>query len=106
MSVGYSAAMGILTEDMREALMVPKTAVLAEGDLSIVFTVRNGQAYKITLDLQKEAFAEAPTGHIAIHDHKFESKVGMLIRCNHRRANQSLTPPNSVGRYCTSFDLF
>lgn len=40
----------ILTEDSREALMVPKSAVLAEGDRSIVFAVREGRAFKIVLD--------------------------------------------------------
>jgi RND family efflux transporter MFP subunit len=40
----------ILTEDLREALMVPKAAVLAEGDRSIVFVVRDDHGHKVTLD--------------------------------------------------------
>ena len=40
----------ILTEESRRAMMVPKTAVLAEGDDSIVFVVRDGIATKIVLD--------------------------------------------------------
>ncbi|MHC5072141.1 MAG: efflux RND transporter periplasmic adaptor subunit, partial [Planctomycetota bacterium] len=39
----------ILTEESRRAIMVPKTAVLAEGDESIVFVVRDGIATKIVL---------------------------------------------------------
>jgi len=39
----------ILTEESRRAIMVPKTAVLAEGDESIVFVVRDGVAIKIVL---------------------------------------------------------
>jgi len=39
----------ILTEKSRRAIMVPKTAVLAEGDESIVFVVRDGVATKIVL---------------------------------------------------------
>ena len=40
----------ILTEKSRRAIMVPKTAVLAEGDESIVFVVRDGVATKIVLE--------------------------------------------------------
>lgn len=40
----------ILTEELREALMVPKAAVLAEGDRSVVFVVREDRAHKVTLD--------------------------------------------------------
>ena len=40
----------ILTEDLREALMLPKAAVLAEGDRSVVFVVREDRAHKVTLD--------------------------------------------------------
>jgi multidrug efflux pump subunit AcrA (membrane-fusion protein) len=40
----------ILTESLREALMVPKLAVLAEGERSIVFAVRDGTARKVVLD--------------------------------------------------------
>jgi multidrug efflux pump subunit AcrA (membrane-fusion protein) len=40
----------ILTESLREALMVPKLAVLAEGERSIVFAVRDGIARKVVLD--------------------------------------------------------
>jgi RND family efflux transporter MFP subunit len=40
----------ILTESTREALMVPKSAVLADGPLSVVFVVRGDTASKITLD--------------------------------------------------------
>lgn len=50
----------ILTEEKREALMVSKAAVLAEGDQSIVFVVRDGRANKITLDpgLEEQAWVE------------------------------------------------
>jgi len=50
----------ILTEEKREALMVPKTAVLAEGEQSIVFAVRDGRAFKILLDpgLEEQAWVE------------------------------------------------
>ena len=40
----------ILTEESRRAIMVPKTAVLAEGEDSIVFVVRDGTAIKIVLE--------------------------------------------------------
>lgn len=45
----------ILTEDRREALMVPKTAVLAEGDAAVVFFVRKpegklGRARRLVLE--------------------------------------------------------
>ena len=40
----------ILTEKVRQALMVPKAAVLSEGDRSIVFAVRNGKVYEVDLD--------------------------------------------------------
>lgn len=39
----------ILTEESRRAIMVPKTAVLAEADESIVFVVRDGIATKVVL---------------------------------------------------------
>ncbi len=40
----------ILTEGLREALMVPKAAVLADGDASIVFAVRDGRASRVVLE--------------------------------------------------------
>ena len=40
----------ILTEQVRDALMVPKSAVLADGDLSYVFTVKTGSAHKVLFD--------------------------------------------------------
>ena len=50
----------IMTEDLRPALMVPKTAVLAEGDLSVVFAVRDGKANRVALDpgLETETHVE------------------------------------------------
>jgi membrane fusion protein (multidrug efflux system) len=45
----------ILTEDLREALMVPKTAVLAEIETAVVFAVRDGRATRIALDPGLEA---------------------------------------------------
>jgi RND family efflux transporter MFP subunit len=39
----------ILTESLRDALMVPKSAVLAEGDRSIVFAIRDGIAHRVEL---------------------------------------------------------
>jgi RND family efflux transporter MFP subunit len=40
----------ILTEAEREALMVPKIAVLAEGEVAVVMAVRNGKACRVDLD--------------------------------------------------------
>ncbi|MEM7201738.1 MAG: efflux RND transporter periplasmic adaptor subunit [Planctomycetota bacterium] len=40
----------ILTEALRDALMVPKTAVLIDGEDSVVFALRNGRAHKVVLD--------------------------------------------------------
>lgn len=40
----------ILAEDEREALMVPKSAVLNEGSASVVFVVRDGIARRVVLD--------------------------------------------------------
>lgn len=40
----------ILAEAQREALMVPKTAVLAEGEVAVVMVVRNGKACRVDLD--------------------------------------------------------
>lgn len=40
----------IMTEDLREALMVPKLAVLSEGDVSVVFAVRDGKVNRVVLD--------------------------------------------------------
>ncbi len=50
----------VLTEELREALMVPKAAVLAEGERSIVFAVREGRAVKVVLDagLEERDFIE------------------------------------------------
>ncbi|MEZ5963485.1 MAG: efflux RND transporter periplasmic adaptor subunit [Planctomycetota bacterium] len=50
----------VMTEDERDALMVPKAAVLAEGDRSIVFAVRDGRATKVLLDpgLEERDFIE------------------------------------------------
>lgn len=47
---GMFVRVRILTEDLRDAVMVPKAAVLAEGERSIVFVVRDGKALKVTLD--------------------------------------------------------
>jgi RND family efflux transporter MFP subunit len=51
----------ILTESLRDALMVPKAAVLAEGERSLVFAVRGGRACKVWLDpgLEERLFVEA-----------------------------------------------
>jgi RND family efflux transporter MFP subunit len=50
----------IRTEDLREALMVPKAAVLSEGDVSVVMVVREGKASRVTLDpgLELEKWVE------------------------------------------------
>jgi multidrug efflux pump subunit AcrA (membrane-fusion protein) len=40
----------ILAESLREALMVPKAAVLSEGDVSVVMVVRDGKAMRVGLD--------------------------------------------------------
>lgn len=40
----------ILAEDERQALMVPKTAVLSEGEVSVVMVVRGGRACRLDLD--------------------------------------------------------
>lgn len=40
----------ILAEDKRPALMVPKTAVLSEGQVSVVMVVRDGKANRVDLD--------------------------------------------------------
>ncbi|MGE3175305.1 MAG: efflux RND transporter periplasmic adaptor subunit [Planctomycetota bacterium] len=40
----------IRAEELREALMVPKTAVLSEGAVSVVMTVRDDKACRIDLD--------------------------------------------------------
>jgi RND family efflux transporter MFP subunit len=50
----------VLTEELREALMVPKAAVLAEGARSVVFVVRDGRALKVVLDagLEERDFIE------------------------------------------------
>jgi multidrug efflux pump subunit AcrA (membrane-fusion protein) len=50
----------ILTEDQRQALMVPKAAVIAEGELAVVFAVRDGRATRIVLDpgLEQQTFIE------------------------------------------------
>ncbi len=51
----------ILTESLRDALMVPKAAVLAEGERSMVFVVRGGRACKVWLDpgLEERLYVEA-----------------------------------------------
>ena len=51
----------ILTELDREALMVPKAAVLSDGELAVVFAVRNGFVRKITLDqgLEQKEWVES-----------------------------------------------
>jgi membrane fusion protein, multidrug efflux system len=53
----------VLTEEERDALMVPKAAVLAEGERSIVFVVRDGRATKVVLDpgLEERDFIESRT---------------------------------------------
>ena len=50
----------ILAEDLREALMVPKSAVLSEGDTSVVMVARNGKAFRTDLDpgLELDDFVE------------------------------------------------
>lgn len=50
----------ILTEERRDALMVPKAAVIAEGERSIVYAVRNGQTHKVVVDpgLEERLFLE------------------------------------------------
>jgi RND family efflux transporter MFP subunit len=40
----------IMTEEKREALMLPKSAVLSEGDVAVVFAVRDGKANRVALD--------------------------------------------------------
>ena len=40
----------ILAESLREALLVPKAAVLSEGDVSVVMVVRDGKACRVDLD--------------------------------------------------------
>lgn len=40
----------ILAEDLREALLVPKGAVLSEGDTSVVMVARGGKAFRVDLD--------------------------------------------------------
>jgi membrane fusion protein (multidrug efflux system) len=44
----------ILTEQQREAVMVPKAAVLNDGAQSIVFVVRDGTAHRIVLEVGLE----------------------------------------------------
>ncbi len=50
----------VMTEESRTALMVPKAAVLAEGEQSIVFAVRNGRAFQIVLNpgLEEQSYVE------------------------------------------------
>ena len=50
----------ILAEDLREALMVPKSAVLSEGDTSVLMVARNGKAFRTDLDpgLELDDFVE------------------------------------------------
>jgi RND family efflux transporter MFP subunit len=50
----------ILAEDLREALMVPKSAVLSEGDTSVVMVARDGKAFRTDLDpgLELDDFVE------------------------------------------------
>ena len=40
----------IRAENLREALMVPKAAVLSEGEISVVMVVRDGKATRVDLD--------------------------------------------------------
>jgi RND family efflux transporter MFP subunit len=40
----------IRAEELRPALMVPKAAVLSEGDVSVVMAARNGKACRVDLD--------------------------------------------------------
>lgn len=40
----------IRAEEMREALMVPKAAVLSEGDVAVVMAARGGKAVRVDLD--------------------------------------------------------
>lgn len=50
----------ILAEDLREALMVPKQAVLNNGDLTVVYAVRDGKAYEVDVDpgIEKDDWVE------------------------------------------------
>jgi multidrug efflux pump subunit AcrA (membrane-fusion protein) len=50
----------ILTEQLRDALMAPKAAVLADGDSSCVMCIRGGAARKVVFDpgLQDRDFVE------------------------------------------------
>ena len=60
-----------LTEEQRTALMVPKAAVLSEGEVSVVLAVREGKAYRINLDpgLELEAWVECRNrGDDGLHD--------------------------------------
>jgi len=50
----------ILAEDLRTALMVPKRAVLNNGDVSIVYAIRDGKAHEVDLDpgLERDEWIE------------------------------------------------
>ena len=48
--IGYGEVGRILAEDLREALLVPKSAVLSEGDTSVVMVARGGKAFRTDLD--------------------------------------------------------
>lgn len=54
----------ILTEDLRDALMVPKASVLAEADKTVVFAVRDERAHRITVrtGLEQQDWIESLTG--------------------------------------------
>jgi RND family efflux transporter MFP subunit len=54
----------ILTEELRSALMVPKAALLNEGDKTIVFALRDGRAHQIVLrpGLEQQEWIESLSG--------------------------------------------
>ncbi len=60
---GMFINLAILAESERMALMVPKTAILNDGDQAIVFVVRDGRAVRVVLDLglEQENFVECRT---------------------------------------------
>lgn len=61
---GMFVRLRILTEDKRDALMVPKASVLPEADKTIVFAVRDGRAHRITVrtGLEQQDWIESLTG--------------------------------------------
>jgi RND family efflux transporter MFP subunit len=61
---GMFVRVRILTEEQRDALMVPKAALLNEGDQTIVFALRDGRAHQIVLrpGLEQQEWIEALSG--------------------------------------------